>query len=240
MRDSCIRLVSRLGITHSGYIYRQLVRIYRIIFGSNQLYFKSYSQFGEDVVMRSLLDGRKVSYLDIGSGHPVAGSNTYFLYKSGYAGTLIDPLKTNAVLTNRLRPLDRFIHSGVSSESGLLRFFEFDPYQFSTFNENVYRERVQEGIPFIGSKSIPTITVASLGLENDPDVQFFLSVDTEGFEMQVLMGIDFNTLTPDVIVIEDWSRSKPSQETEIFSFLTDKGYRWSSRVHFSDIYTLTS
>lgn len=208
--------------------------------GSAPLYFKSYSQFGEDVVMRSFLDGRKVSYLDIGSGHPIAGSNTYFLYKSGHVGTLIDPLKSNGELSKKLRPLDRFVLSGVSSESGALNFFEFNPYQFSTFDENVYHERIREGIPFIRSHIIPTITVASLGLKNDPDVQFFLSIDTEGFELQVLKGIDFSTLTPDVIVIEDWSRSRPSEETEIFHFLTNKGYRWNSRVHFSDIYLLNS
>ena len=240
MRDFCIRIIAKLGISKTSSIYKQLERVYQIMLGSPPLYFKSYSQFGEDVVMRSFLDGRKVSYLDIGSGHPVAGSNTYFLYKSGYNGILIDPLKSNAELTKKFRPLDRFILAGVSSRCSTLIFYEFDPYQLSTFDENVYRQRVVEGVPFVRSESIPMITIASLGLTNNPDVQLFLSVDTEGFEMQVLKGFDFSTLTPDVIVIEDWNRSRPTEETEIFSFLTDKGYQWSSRVHFSDIYILNS
>jgi hypothetical protein len=40
-----------------------------------------YSQFGEsEILVRYFQDG-KGFYLDIGSGDPVRGSNTYFLYK---------------------------------------------------------------------------------------------------------------------------------------------------------------
>lgn len=133
--------------------------------------------------------------MDIRSGHPVAGSNTYFLYKSGYNGILIDPLKSNAELTKKFRPLDRFILAAVSSHCRALIFYEFDPYQLSTFDENVYGQRVEEGVLFIRNESIPMITIASLRLTNNPDVQFFLSVHTKGFEMQVKKGIDFSTLT---------------------------------------------
>ena len=51
-----------------------------------------YSQFGEDVVLRELMGKRhpKGSYLDIGCYHPRKHSNTYFLYKLGWSGMLVD------------------------------------------------------------------------------------------------------------------------------------------------------
>jgi|LakMenEpi03Aug12_release.lakeMendotaPanAssembly.Ray.scaffolds.fasta_scaffold4157077_1 hypothetical protein len=58
--------------------------------------------------------------------------------------------------------------------------------------------------------------------------------------MQVLKGMDFSVLTPDVIVIEDWVRDSPSHETKIFCFLSDFGYTWVGRLKFSDVYILST
>ena len=45
-----------------------------------------YSQFGEDAKLKKYLSGEKGFYLDIGSGDPVKGSNTFNLYKMGGEG----------------------------------------------------------------------------------------------------------------------------------------------------------
>ena len=217
-------------------MYSLIKKTHRVLSGPPPLYFESYSQFGEDVVMRSFMDGRKVFYVDIGSGHPVKGSNTYFLYLAGYNGILIDPLKLNIDMSRKLRPLDKSILAGASSTPGLLEFYEFNPYQFSTFDYEVFNLRLDEGIEYVASHQIDLITVKSLGLKNDSEIQFFLSIDTEGFEMEVLNGIDFSVWSPDLIVIEDWGRKSPSDHTEIFDFLSVRGYLWNSRVNFSDIY----
>jgi FkbM family methyltransferase len=199
-------------------------------------YFKSYSQFGEDVVMRSLLDGRAVSYIDVGSGHPIKGSNTYFLYKQGARGILVDPIEQNIQSSKKSRARDTVIHAGVASSLGELKFFLFEPYQFSTFDKSISEQRVSEGIRLVKELVVPLITLESLNLYSDPKIQSFLCIDTEGFEMQVLKSNNFEKYLPDVIVIEDWARSSPNQTTEIFDFLITKGYSWHSRVGFSDIY----
>lgn len=43
----------------------------------------SYSQFGEDIQIQRFVQGVRGLYLDIGSGHPIQGNNTYALYKDG-------------------------------------------------------------------------------------------------------------------------------------------------------------
>ncbi len=68
-----------------------------------------YSQFGEDVVLRELMGKRhpKGSYLDIGCYHPKKHSNTYFLYKLGWSGMLIDIEKAKLIACKMIRPRDK-------------------------------------------------------------------------------------------------------------------------------------
>ncbi len=49
---------------------------------------KSYSQDGEDMVMRALFEhlpkGYRGFFVDVGAHHPVRFSNTYHFYKKGF------------------------------------------------------------------------------------------------------------------------------------------------------------
>ena len=68
---------------------------------------ESYSQCGEDLVVRFFLQYRgigKMTYLDIGANDPIEGSNTYFFYRLGYRGVLIEP---NPAYGERLKSVRR-------------------------------------------------------------------------------------------------------------------------------------
>ena len=53
---------------------------------------RSYSQEGEDMILRRFLAGQKDGfYVDVGAHHPVRFSNTYYFYKQGWAGINIEP-----------------------------------------------------------------------------------------------------------------------------------------------------
>ena len=55
---------------------------------------KSFSQFGEDLIIESALNiikEKNITYLDIGANHPFLISNTYYFYRNGSTGTLIEP-----------------------------------------------------------------------------------------------------------------------------------------------------
>ena len=189
--------------------------------------------------MHSLFDGRPKTYVDVGSGHPIKGSNTYFLYRAGFRGLLIDPITANCELSKNLRPEDQVMLAGAGSAKGEMEFFEFEPYQFSTFDHKTKDLRISEGIKFLRNILIPIVPLRTLGLKTSKSTQTFLSIDTEGWEMEVLLGIDFAEFKPDVIVIEDWEKASPGDETEIFHFLKDIGYVWISRLKFSDVYVLS-
>ena len=54
----------------------------------------SFSQFGEDVIITSMLRRygiESVTYLDIGANEPIMGSNTYGFYLRGNRGVLVLP-----------------------------------------------------------------------------------------------------------------------------------------------------
>ena len=55
---------------------------------------KSFSQFGEDLILENalnILKEKNISYLDIGANHPYLISNSYYFYRKGATGTLIEP-----------------------------------------------------------------------------------------------------------------------------------------------------
>jgi peptide methionine sulfoxide reductase MsrB len=86
---------------------------------------KFFSQTGEDKLLSKYLPEMKGQYIDIGSGQPVRGSNTYFLSKKGWSGHLIDPLRFNLRLSKIFRKRDIKIEGLVSSQTEVLKFYEF-------------------------------------------------------------------------------------------------------------------
>lgn len=59
----------------------------------------------------------------------------------------------------------------------------------------------------------------------------FLSVDTEGTEVDVLRGLDLNKITCDLILIEDWGR-----DFSIHRHLTSNGFKRVQRTGFNSWY----
>ena len=70
----------------------------------------SYSQFEEDLFLKSYFKNKKIGFfIDIGCHHPFKGNNTYLLYKSGWTGINIDLNQLSIDLFNIARPRDKNI-----------------------------------------------------------------------------------------------------------------------------------
>src|SRR5438045_4068029 len=100
----------------------------------------SYSQFGEDLIAQNILSplfsvAGHGSYLDVGAGHPVEGSNTYLFYKRGWRGTVVDPLRNYHGEFAKLRPDDELVWAAVGPDGSGLLFHEFEPSVLSTCDE---------------------------------------------------------------------------------------------------------
>lgn len=193
-----------------------------------------YGNSLEDKVLFDLLPGKSGTYIDIGSGRPVKGSNTFFFYRRGWRGILIDPLTTNKRLSRILRRKDHFIQGVVSNSSEKsLDFYEFLPYGNSTtVQELAEKQSSTRGFYLVRQKRIKNINTKDLPNLSRERV-ILLSIDTEGRDLEIITSLDFERIRPKVIVLEAWT-SKVQKEIE--DFLARKGYRFLSRCGDSVIF----
>lgn len=176
-------------------------------------------------MIQTLMGTGPARYLDIGSGHPIRGSNTYALYEQGWSGLLIDPLKSNMELSRRVRPRDVSIAALCSTTNEpSVEFFEYDTYQYSTASPERVEELARRGHLARSTYLLPSFSLESLVNDHALHDARLLSIDVEGMELEVLRGNDWQAFRPELIVVEEWE-SPVRNSTPVHEFLTDIGYR---------------
>ena len=205
-------------------------------------YFPSYSQWGEDAVISQFLHSKVGSYIDIGSGHPVKGNNTYFLYQRGWTGILIDPIAVNVELTKKYRPKDEILQRIVSNSIDSLDFWEFYNYRISTTNSNRAKLLLDQEESLKAKYSVTSISLSKIISNYDIQTKVMpelLSIDVEGSELEVLSSNDWNIFNPRVVCIEILNECLTEElfrNNEVFSFLFSKGYVLRASVGNSQIF----
>lgn len=63
-----------------------------------------------------------------------------------------------------------------------------------------------------------------------------LSVDTGGFEMQVLRGLDYSLVQPGLIICETSRPGGESRVNEVAEFLKSRGYKQIKRLGCNAVY----
>lgn len=224
-----------VGLRRDGRIRSYLNEVHDRLLGPSQRElaepFESFSQFGEDAVLNAMLQSRTGRYVDVGSGHPVRGSNTYAFYERGWRGVLIDPIAANIELAREVRPEDEAIRAFCGREAGEVDFYEFPTYEFSTGST----ERAAQLGPPKAVYKVPSITIASLNIQATPADDVILFIDVEGAEMDVLAGNDWERFLPSMIVVEEWN-GPLGHTTPMYDYLVGKGYNLVAIAGFSSIY----
>ena len=190
---------------------------------------KSYSQEGEDMVLRRLFEKQKTGfYVDVGAHHPKRFSNTYFFYKLGWRGINVDAMPGSMTAFNRMRPRDINIEKPVSNKKQLLTYYAFNEPALNGFSKELSEERDGKGSYFVKfTKDIETSTLEEILDNNLPKAQTidFLSIDVEGLDFNVLRSTNLEKYHPKVILVEILNSSLVDiQVNEIYKFLTDAGY----------------
>ncbi len=199
----------------------------------------SYSQFGEDKLLRSLLPERFGTYVDIGAGHPVRNSNTYYFYKRGWRGVLIEANPQLCKLLSKTRRRDKTINALVDeSASDETKIWFFEPSELSTADEARANDLLRQGVSLREIKSLPSITLRDLSIKVSPEDPSLLSIDVEGLDLRVLRGNDWARFSPRVICVEVGLNS----DSEIDDLLKSLGYEKVGQqfvsaifVHFSAV-----
>ncbi len=208
-----------------------------------------YSIYGEDALIMGLMDrhimqtGKQLdmSYIDIGAWRPIKGSNTYFLYKKGFSGTVIEPNPHFAKMWRSIRPRDKYLAIGCGNkEYADLQIFHpsaasntFSPKFAEEITGSQSHEVTQTlRVPLRSLKDIVTEHVASFKLP------FLLDIDIEGMDYEVVSSYDFPLgFRPIIILIEDKPPVGESVDPLLIqNFLASKGYRLIARTVVTAMY----
>lgn len=193
-------------------------------------FINSYSQGNEDILIDKLLNKKKKGfYVDVGSYDPTRFSNTKRFYQRGWSGINIEPNPNRINQFNKSRTRDINLNLGIANKKGELDFFEFDPNTLSTFSKNTAKEYLKQGFTL---KKTTKIKVQKLGdvLKNTAIKHFdFFSIDTEGFDLQVLKSNNWDKFKPKIICIE-------SSQKGINDILSKLGYKKIYQTYINSIY----
>ncbi len=202
---------------------------------------RSFAQAGEDVIAASLIKKRKGIYVDFGAYHPKQFSNTYYFYKKGWRGVVIDPNQKMEAAFKRCRKRDVFVNLGVAGKKDIMEYILFDEAACNTFSAEVAEEYKKAGRKIRGKKEIgvmPLNIILDKYLPKGMPIDL-LSVDVEGMDLEVLKSLDWENRLPSVVIAEDlnfdWRSSKSS---EVVKLLVDLGYDLKGVTPYSLVFGL--
>jgi FkbM family methyltransferase len=192
-------------------------------------YYKSYSQEGEDMILRSLMRNQELGfYVDIGAHHPKRFSNTYFFYKLGWRGINVDAMPGSMKLFNKIRPRDINIEKPLSDKKETLTYYSFNEPAVNTLSKEAAIETTRNsGYSLMFKKNIETSTLEEILEEYLSDNQEidFMSIDVEGMDFKVLKSNNWNKFKPKVVAIEIlWCLLSNVENDEITGYMKNCGY----------------
>jgi len=168
--------------------------------------FTSYSQEGEDLVLRRLLEGRDAGfYVDVGAHSPKRFSNTYYFYERGWRGINIEPAREAIAQFVRVRPRDINLCLGIAEAPGELTYYIFDEPALNTFDDALRRDR-EARTPYrvVGTTTVTVDRLDRVLQQKLPNGQLidFMSVDVEGLDLEVLRSNDWDAYRPGFVLVE--------------------------------------
>ena len=165
--------------------------------------FLTYAQNCEDVLLwRALGHVQHGFYIDVGANDPVAHSVTKAFYDAGWRGINIEPLPSYHAAFAAQRAGDVNLAIAAGAADGSIKLFDVPAvHGWASSAESVAELHRAEGYE-VTELTVPVRTLASVCAEHAPAEIHFLKVDVEGFEGEVLKGMDFARWRPWVLVIE--------------------------------------
>ena len=202
---------------------------------------KTYSQEGEDVVLRRLFEWQSNGfYVDIGAHHPMEFSNSYFFYKKGWRGINIDPLPGIMRFFKIVRPKDINLEIAISDKKETLTYYAFETPSLNGFSQEISERRSEQaGCKILFKKDIETQPLSEVLDRYLPEGQEidFMSIDVEGLDFRVLQSNNWEKYSPKVILVESLTFDLENfGQNEIYNFLKPKGYRLFAKLYLNLIF----
>jgi FkbM family methyltransferase len=199
-----------------------------------------YSQEGEDLFVKRYFPKKTNGFfVDIGAHHPIKFSNTFLLYQRGWRGINIDPNLENIKEFERIRPEDINLPIGISDKEDILTYYMFNEPALNTFDKTeADKKNGLEHYRLIGSQQIQMKRLDSILEVHVKNHEIdLLTIDVESIEIKVLKSNNWKKHIPKLILIEQLEASiEELSKSEVYCFLTEKGYKLISKLQNTSIY----
>lgn len=188
--------------------------------------FISYAQNREDVMLwRALKEVELGFYVDVGANHPVDDSVTKAFYDRGWSGVNIEPLAEHFAQLQAERPRDINLKAAAGATDGEIDLFNTGVRGLATVSSSVAEMHRAAGLATSSSR-VPLRRLAGVFEEYAKGDVHFLKIDVEGFERDVLEGMDFSRFRPWIVVVEATTPNSQRTETGWEPLLLDAAYRY--------------
>ena len=182
-----------------------------------------YSDSGEDKFIMSQFKKKRGFYVDVGCHHPTRINNCHLLYLNNWRGINIDINKISIEMFKIARKEDINLHSAVSLKEKYVNFFYDKP--LSLYN-SLIKSKDLKFHKIVKSQKLTTLINKTKYKNKKID---FLSVDTEGKDLEVLKSLDFVIYKPKYICVEIWGEEKIKnfnlKKNSTYKFLIKKKYK---------------
>jgi FkbM family methyltransferase len=204
-------------------LFFQFKNKYYKLNNKNYKYRNFHSQFGEDrYIFEKIELAKKGVFVDIGAGHPISYSNTYFFEKNDWEGICIDAdiNQVNLLKTER----SNVEWAAISLEEGEIEFFPAFLPELSTTKQNDKYEGLIK-IPFKDSVKVPSFQLETILEKHQIGIIDILDIDVEGTELEVWGTFDYEKHRPQVLIIEYYTLGLGDKSEQIKEFFSKLPYQ---------------
>ncbi len=162
------------------------------------------SQIGQDQYVNNtyIKNHKNGIFVDVGAFDGVKFSNTYFFEKKlNWTGICIEPQKKFFMKLKKTRTCICINAAAFNSET-TVNFRTSKSKHMIAGIENHHNTKKLMTPKEISIVTVPTVTLKDVFQKNNISVVDYISIDTEGSELQVLQGIDWNDVHINVINFE--------------------------------------
>jgi FkbM family methyltransferase len=202
----------------------------------------SYSQLGQDLEVIKFYNKKENGFfIEIGASDGINLSNTYLLEtKYKWKGLCCEPIPNNFKKLVKNRPNSICYDKAVYNTSGLTVNFDiahnYDLLSGISHHIDTHKSKVDKNKTTIQVHTISLLDV--LNNANAPSFIEYMSLDTEGSELEILRNFDFKKYTFGLIDVEH-NFNEP-RRTQIKNLLLSKGYIYKGQNNFDDMYKHSS
>jgi FkbM family methyltransferase len=185
------------------------------------------SQHGIDRIVYNIFNQKNDGiFVEAGASNPYDQNNTSFLENCGWSGLLVEPITDYNEIYKTTRPKSILENYALVEKT----------YPHNTINFGHANSGLESGVTALHlrqyrSYQVPCCPLDTLLRKHNLTHVDFLTLDTEGYEHHVLLGIDFNYTKFNLILLEIHPYDESTLiKTDDFSYLNDHGYKQCKNI----------